>query len=712
MSIIQTIRDKAAWMLIAAIAIALIAFILQDAFSGGGGMTGPTDVGSIDGKKISAVDFEQRYNQIENQYRNAGYPLNDVLRQNIRESIWEGYLQDVVFEEKYKQLGLEVTNNELSDILYGANPPQDLRQQFTDPNTGQYDANAAYEQILALSKQKNTNPAMYQGFFNEYIPSLKDARKQEKYISLISKSAYVPKWLVEKISLDNSLAASISYVLVPYNTISDSLVTVTDKEITDFIKKYPEDYKQEEARGIEYVMFDAAASVEDSNAVKNQLEALKDEFATDNDPTAFLLRNGSEVDFFDGYIQSSKIQVPEAENIKSLNENEVYGPYLDQGNYVLAKMIGKRSIPDSVKVRHILIKTADQGLVTLDDSTAKARMDSVVNAIRGGASFSAMVAAYSEDPGSLQTNGEYDFTSVQFGNLSREFAEVAFYGKTGDKKIVNVSNASYSGYHYIEVLSQKNFEPAYNIAYLSLPILPSDQTINAALGKATQFAGEVKDKKTFDAAAEKYGYNKFNAYDIKPLESYVLGLGSSRELVRWIYNSKVGAVSDQPIEVEDKFVVPILTRAYSEGLMPADMARPLVEATLLNKKKAEIIKKNIGNPTTLEAVAQATGQPVQQSDSLTFASTFIPNVGQEIAVVGAAFNKKYEEQPSEAITGNAGVFVIKTNNVYAIPNPAFDVVNQQATMLTFQERALSDPRTILDILKKEIKIKDNRREFF
>lgn len=710
MSIIQTIRDKAAWVLIGAIALALIAFILQDAFSSNSRFMGPTDIGEVNGTKISAADFEQRYSQTEAQYRNMGYPLNDVLRQDIRQSIWDGFIQDIVFKEKFEDLGITVTNEELSDILYGENPPADLRQQFTDPNTGVYDASAAYEAILALSKDKN-NPS-YNGFFNQYLPSLKEFRKQEKYLSLISNSAYVPSWYVQKLAQESSLSANISYVMVPYHTISDSAVTVTDSEIINFIKKFPEDYKQDEARGIEYVMFDASASAEDTANVVNKLNSLKEEFQNDEDVAAFLLRNGSETEFFDGYIQGSKILHPAAESVKGLQENEVFGPYFDQGSVVMAKMLSKRSIPDTVKVRHILIKTAEQGMSLRDDSTASKLMDSIVNAIKGGASFASMVEKYSEDPGSKSTNGEYEFTSIQFGNLSKEFAEVAFYGRTGDKKVVKVTNASYSGYHYIEVMNQKGFETGFKVAYLSLPILPSDQTINNALSKASEFAAEAKDKASFDAAAEKHGYNKFNAFDIKPLDSYVLGLGSSRELVKWVYNAKRGQVAAQPIEVEDKFVVPVLTRIIPEGLLPADIARPLVEPTIRNMKKAEQIKKNLGSFSSLEQVAQATGQPVQTADTITFNSTFIPNVGQEVAVVGAAFNDEYKSKPSPAITGNSGVFVIQTNNVIALPNPSFDPIGQQASMLSYQERALSDPRLVLEILKKGAKIKDNRREFY
>jgi peptidyl-prolyl cis-trans isomerase D len=406
------------------------------------------------------------------------------------------------------------------------------------------------------------------------------------------------------------------------------------------------------------------------------------------------------------------MQIPNADSIRELADGQVYGPYIDGGSYVLAKMIGKRNMPDSVKVRHILIKTGEQGQVLLADSVAKRRIDSVVNAIRSGARFDSMVAKYSDDQGSKATNGEYEFSSLQFANLSREFAEVAFYGNVGDKKTVKVSNDSYSGYHYIEVLSQKNFEPAYKIAYLSKPILASDETVNAAMGLASQFAAESRNRKDFDANVAKQKLNKFNAADIKPLESSIPGLGSSRELVRWIFEAEVGDVAESPILVGDKYVVPVLTAAFEEGVMPVAMARPLVEPIIANEKKADQIKKKIQNATTLEAVAQSTGQQVSKADSLSFSAAFIPNVGQELKVVGAAFYKGHLNKVSQPIAGNGGVFVLRTENVSAVANQGFNVAEQQASMNMMQQRAFSDPRAILEILKKDVTIKDNRHKFF
>ena len=179
MSIIQNIRDKAAWIIIGAIALALIAFVVQDGFRSQSLFSGSDNsVGVINGTKVDAVEFQQRINAAEEQYRTAGYPLNDMMRQNIRESLWNEYVENAIMNDHYDELGIGVSDKELSDILYGANPPQDLRQQFTDPKTGQYDANADYQQIQALRKQK-TSP-MYASFFNQYLPALVKSRQKEK----------------------------------------------------------------------------------------------------------------------------------------------------------------------------------------------------------------------------------------------------------------------------------------------------------------------------------------------------------------------------------------------------------------------------------------------------------------------------------------------------------------------------------------------------
>jgi peptidyl-prolyl cis-trans isomerase D len=712
MSVIQTIRDKAAWIIIGAIALALIAFVVQDAFQGGtrglfGGNT--TTIGNVNGTKIDLVEFETRYKMAEENYRAQNYPVNEQLRYQIRESLWNEYVENAILGEQYEKLGMAISDKELGDILYGPNPPQQLRQQFTD-STGQYNAAAAYQAIRGLKK----NSPQYNSFWSEFVPALERGRQREKFTALLGKSMYIPKWLVEKNNVENSQRSSISFVNVPYSSISDSTVKVTDEDIKAYVDQHKEMYKQEEASSIIYVTFDAAPNKEDSLNVYNQVASFKDALAAANTVPAIqtvLTNSATETQFFDGYVLSSKMQMTNADTLRNLPDGAVYGPYMDGGNYGLAKMIDRRQIPDSVKCRHILIKVADQqaGQVRTD-SAAKKLIDSIENAIKSGTPFDSLVVKYSDDPGSKEKGGEYEFASMQFSSLSKEFAEVIFYGQTGDKKVVKTENQGYSGYHYIEVLSQKKFETAYKIAYLTRPIVASDATITQASGVAAQFAAESRSVKDFDANATKRKLNKFPA-EVKPNDAMIMGLGEARELIRWVFNdASRGSVAEHPFMVGDKYVVAAVTNQFEEGPMSVEKARPLVEYKIRNDKKAEAIIKKIGNANTLEAIAQANKQNIMRADSIQFNSSFIPNVGNELKVLGASFNKDYQAKVSPAIKGEMGVFVIKVENIFALPNPGFDVKQQQAAMQQ-QLSGMAGYRT-LEIMKKAADIKDNRVKFF
>lgn len=699
MSIIQNIRDKAAWLVFIVIALSLLGFLLMDSSVGGRGRGmfngGQGSLGSVNGEDIKLADFQQRVQATEAQYQQQGYPMNEMMRQNIQEQVWNQFVEENVLQSEYEKLGLAVSVREVEDIVYGPNPPQDLRQQFSDEN-GNYDPNKVREAFDAIKKQKNTPMAEN---LNKYLESLAQSRLREKYATLLGSSFYLPKWMAEKIVAENSQLAAVQLVAVPYLTVSDTLaeVVVQDSDIKDFIAKHKEEYKQEESRSISYVSFSAAPTAEDSAAVRTNLENVRENFATATDVSAFLARNNSDVPFFDGYVVKSKLQVPNADTIRTLPDGGVFGPYLDGGNYVVAKMIGRRQMPDSVKCRHILLST--QGGVP--DSVAKSRIDSIAGAIKGGASFAAMAAQFSEDPGSKDKGGEYDFGSQQAGNLAKEFADAIFYGNTGDKKVVKTD----FGYHYIEVLNQKGFEQAYKIAYLSRPILASQQTENVASGAANQFAGESRDAKSFEANATKQNLPKLLGQEIKPNDIMIPGLGSSRPLVRWINEAKVGEVSE-PFPVDDKYIVAVLTEINKEGSMSPAKARPMVELQIRNQKKAAVIRKKIGEVKTLDAVASATGQSIISADSVKFASPFIPNVGQEPKVIGAAFNKANQTNPSAPITGNTGVFVVKTQSVSAVADGGVNVEEQRNNMM-MQARQMAGFRA-MDALRKAAKVEDKR----
>lgn len=202
--------------------------------------------------------------------------------------------------------------------------------------------------------------------------------------------------------------------MVPYASIADSTVKISDDEIRDYMKKHEDDYKREkETRSIEYVLFSQAPSSADSAASKDEIAKLKPQFAAATDPAAFVAQQNSTLPFDTTYHGKSTIQVPAKDSIFNTPVGGVYGPYLDVNNYVLAKVIDVKTLPDSVKVRHILVGTLNPqtGQPTMTDSAAKVKVDSIEKLVKSGQNFDSLAAKLSDDPGSKDKGGVYTFSS-------------------------------------------------------------------------------------------------------------------------------------------------------------------------------------------------------------------------------------------------------------------------------------------------------------
>jgi len=708
MSIIQRIRDKAAWFLFIAIGVSLLGFLIQDAFVGktGRGLFGgnTNTLGSVNGNKIEMAAYDQKVKQMEEQYQQMGYPMNDMMRQSVRENAWNQIISEDNIKEEVDKLGLTVTPRELDDMLFGPDAPEEFRRQFTNEQ-GVYDVNAAKNAIAQLKKQKST---MADNFNNVYLPALASNRLHEKFVSLLANSTYYPKWMLEKLNSENNSMAAVSYVAVPYSTVPDSSIKISDEDITAYVNNHKEEFKQEESRSISYVVFDAAPSAADTASLMNNLELLKKEMAetSEADISTFLAKNGSTINFMDAFISKTSIQVPNKDSIMALPKGGVFGPYLDAGNLTIAKKLDERVQPDSVKARHILIATTDQnGQQLLPDSIAKKRIDSIKTAIDNGARFDSLAAQFSASPEGKTNGGDLGYFAS--GRMVKGFNDFCFTGKTGDRKVVKTE----FGYHLVEIEYQKNMNPAYKIAYFSKPIMPSQETDEKASGLASEFASKSRNAKAFDENAKAKNYNKLIASDIKPNDMNIPALGSNRQLVKWIYEADRGDVSEM-FTVDSKYVVATVTEINKEGLASAAKARPMVEYILRNQKKAEQIKKKIGSSnTTLEAISTASNQPVQKADSLSFAAPFFPNAGQEGKVGGYAFNAAAKAKVSPLIAGNAGVYAIKTENVYAKQNTGPGIDQQKLTMIQNQKSAASRG-VIENALKKASDIKDNRSKIY
>ncbi len=704
MSIIQDIREKYVKLTVVLVALALLGFILTDYFTGKSRMSSntATSVGSVNGSSISFDDFNKKVTQAEENLKAQGYPQGAALSQQALEQAWSQEVGQRLLVDELKKLGIEVGKKELSDLLYGSSAPQDLQTQFRDPKTGLYNPVLAKQNIDQALKSGTPEQ---KASISSYIDALANMRMADKYLSLFSNSINFPKWFIEKQSAENSQLANISLVRELYTAIPDSSVKVSEQEISDYINKHKSQFKQQESRAIQYVVFSAAPSTTDSAAAYQELLTQKERFSTTSNLEQYLAGEGAP--FYNGYINGKAIQQPAKDSLFRLSSGTIYGPYLDADKYVLAKMIGSVKMPDTVSVRHILISTQNR-----DSATAYKLCDSIRNAIAGGANFDSLMAKYSDDSGSKNNGGKYD--NVPSGQMVAPFNDFIFLKPSGTKGVVKTD----FGFHYIEILSQKGSGTGYKIAYLPKEIVASQETDNLALNKANEFAGDSKDLASFNDTYEKklktQGVIKNTATDITPVSYEVRGVGSSRSFVRSIYEASKGDVL-KPERVDNNYVVAVVTGVNEEGTATVETARLSVDPILRNKKKAELLIKKVGTVSTLEAAASALGgKTIETADSIRVSGSLSGSFGFEPRVTGAAFNPANKGKVVPAvIEGLSGVFVVRVNNVLSTPVMDGDVATQRNNRYLQAKQAYANqysPNNPISILRNAATIKDQRQK--
>ena len=712
MQIIQSIRDKGAALIIVVIALSLIGFILMDAKSGsnssmfGDGNSGT--IGKVNGEAIDRAEFGKRVEQEENKkaQQTGKQPTgSEVLA--IREQLWNQIVAEKVFYREAEKLGINLSSKELSALLMSNDQTNPFMQEkgLLDPVTGKLDIGKAQEALANIKKFKGDKRDLIDA---QIIEPLKLSTAVSKYGGLLSAAVYYPTWMQQKDNAESKSFATISYVAIPYNEISDSTVKVTDSDINDYVAKRKDFFKQEAGRTISYLTFSQLPSGADSMKARQMTEELKNSFAADTNSKAFVARNTSAVDFTDEFLPLSKIQSSAKDTIVKQSIGAVYGPFAEGPNYTLAKLLGTKTLPDSVKARHILIAVNDPqtGQPIMADSAAKKLADSILTAVKGGADFAALAIKYSADAGSGAKGG--DLGTFGYGAMVPEFNTFTFSKSAGDKEVVKTQ----FGYHVIDIVSQKDFKPAYKIAFVAKPIIPSDETINAASMAATKASANKNAKELSDYAA-KNGLKMVEIpVTIKENDYAVGNMQDARSLVQWAFKAKKGDVSD-PIIIGEDFLIATVNKIYKEGTQDAAIARPGAEAAVRNIKKADIIMAKLGGGPSLETAAAAYNKTVTMAgldSSITMAAGIINGIGAEPKLIGASFNPANQTKVSGPIAGATGVYVLKVNSIQQKADPSPEA---KASATSARTNALRQQAgNWFEALKKQSDIKDSRSNYF
>ncbi|GAA3609070.1 SurA N-terminal domain-containing protein [Flavivirga amylovorans] len=703
MAVLNKIRQRSLFLIII-IALALFSFVLADLFKNSDALASKSQniVATINGKDITREDFMQK---VEAAQRQAG---PNATNTQVMNRVWDQEVRRAVMQTQYDELGISVEKDQMRDLLKTslATSPEFLNE------AGLFDENKLNEYIANL---KETSKQAYISWVN-YEKSVAANGLQQNYFNLVK--AGLTGTLAEG-KLEHQLEGNkvdIKFVQVSYASIKDSLVEVSKSDISNYINKNKKEYEVEASRDIKFVQFNEVASVEDENAIKADLNVylngrFVDETGRKDTIVAFskvkdnedYINVNSDIKFDKRFVFKSSLPAAVADTIYNLEEGGVYGPYKDNGHFKITKVVAVKQIPDSVKVRHILIpfvgSQSAASEVTQTEAEAKVTADSLLTVIKSNRSkFPELVKEFSSDKGSVEKEGRYDWHP--YNTMVSEFNDFEFEGKTGDLGVVK----TIFGFHIIEIEGQKEKVKAIQVGTIARKIEPSEATTAKIFRDASNF--EIKaGEGDFEALSKEANYTVRPVNGIKVLDENIPGIGNQRPIVRWAFeeDAEVGAV--KRFNIPNGYVIAQLVAKHKAGLMSVEDATAKVLPKVRKEKKAKMIRDRV-SAKTLEDLAAAENTNVRSASAINMKSPTISGAGREPLVVGAAFGLK-EGEPSKLIDGENGVYMIQVVKV----TPAVELDNYQAAANRVEQQKINVVNSKLyNALKEAADIEDNRVE--
>ncbi|WNB18146.1 peptidylprolyl isomerase [Marivirga arenosa] len=703
MGVFNTLRVKMGSVLIALIGLSILAFLLTDLLGPdsmllGGGRS--NDVGEIAGETINLPEYQQKVEEFKNNFRAGnGRAPSDQEMSSIRQRAWDYLIVEKAFQKQYDELGLVVTDAELVDMVQGDNISPIVRQNFTNPETGEFNK----EQVVNIIRNIAQAPAEQQAQWYSFESSLVPARARTKYDELMIGSTYITTAEAQRAYQDQTESAEVEYLYIPFYSVQDSLVSPSDSELKKYFNDNIEKYETDASRTISYVGFELLPSGEDSTYIREEVEELKKEFQTVEDDSAYARINSDRSNSFRTYPIA---QLPRilASNTNILKEGDVIGPYIEDGAYILYKT--SKIYDDtvaSVKASHILIEAEDDS----DEADAKAKQEAqeVLQKARSGQDFAELAKEYSDGPSATRGG---DLGWFKEGAMVDEF-NAAVFAKNGTGVINRVVKTQY-GYHIINVTEEKTAK-TYKIATIYRDILPSESTRDNLYRQADLFAASNVNYSEFTASANKEGYRVRSSGKMSPNQTTIGTLGSSRPIVRWAFtDASVGQVSEV-FETDNYFVVAVLTNETEKGEADFDAVRAIVSRELRQKMKADIIKEKVsGLSGTLNEMAAAYGDDanVFSTTDVKISSGSLPNVGQAPEVIGTIFGIELNKQ-SKPLEANNGIVVLSVTN--RTPAPEIADYNTYKEQLA-QRRSNAVSFEIKSAIEEKADIVDLRYKFY
>lgn len=704
MATLQKIRNRGGLMVAIVIGLALGAFVLGDMLNSGSTLMRPSQlkIAEVDGEKIEYPDFQRKVEELTEIYKlnTQSSQIDENTVEQLREQVWQEYLQETILGKTAENLGIGVSSEELFDLIQGNNPHPIIQQLFRNPETGQFDKSAIIPFLKTLDNAAPANKAYWL-----YVEKqIKSDQLVNKYNNLVAKGLYVTSNEAKE-SLDaKNKSANFEFIALNYSSVSDADVKLSDSELKAYFDKHKDDYKEENTRTIEYVTFTVAPSAGDVAATEKWLNDTKADFATATDNAQFISIN-SDTPFSAKYSKKEELPSMLSDWAFAGKAGDIYGPYRENDEYKLVKIDDIRMLPDSAQASHILITPATTGSL----EKAKAKADSLKRNIDLGGNFAELAAKYSEDTGS-KTNGG-DLGWFKAGLMVPEFEQAVFTGEINKLYVVE----SRYGYHIIKPTKKGKEIQKVRLAILSRKITPSSETYQKVYAEASKFAAENLSSEQLNKSIASLKLDKKIA-TLKENDQNVTGLQQSRSLVRAAFAGEKGQVLESSegstiFEFGDKFAIAALTGITEEGSSTFESAKARVEMAVRNEKKAEILTEKLKNAAAgqsdLASIASKLSTDVKQASAINFTSYSIPAVGYEPALIGATASLP-EGKVSSPIKGTNGVYLAK---VTSIINAGSTDLKGEKTRLA-QTQQYQTASLVFESMKKMSEIEDRRAKFY
>ncbi len=682
---IEQIRNRQG-LLLAMIGIGMLGFLVPyDAVLALMGQGTARDVGSVGGESISAMDYRMEVDE----RRRLGFSGDQ-----LQDEVWADLTANIVLDETYDALGLEVTDAEFQEMLFG-----DLDSPYMGRAFYSNGENKAFWQqnfgAMLTTDQGKMNLMSYKRLILE-------KRKKEKMDALLTDALYTNSLEGKYDYINTEKRAEIKYVAKLYNNINDDEVSVSDSDVKRYYNAHKNDpkYQQTEGRDISYVKIPLGASESDIKAMEVELESIAEDWADADDAEAFALEaNGGRADVRNLRLAQVELDVNEAKFFSD-PLGTIVGPYTKNGQMQLAQVTKRSMVPDeAAKCRHILL-SAKNAKDEAEMAELGERADSLKRVLQNGGDFDDLVQRFSGDPGSKATGGVYDFFPK--GRMVKPFEDFCFDKPVGALGWVETTY----GVHLIEVLDRRSEIEEASVTFITKPLAASALTARDAYAMASEFAINATDKESLMSAAEEAGYATSEANSIAPSARAIAGVRDASEIVAWAYRSEVGEVSN-PILTPDFYIVAHLDASKKAGVPTLDDVRDDMREGAMNEAKGKLYASKMDG-ANLDEVAAAVGETVKTGRDLSVKFPTVRGSGAstEPKVAGAALSIPVGNM-SSPIVGTHGVWVIAPQKVTEAGSKE-SYLEEQSTLAS---RARTNfPFTVLNTMQKAAGVEDNRRQ--